>query len=171
PVDRALLRSGAAVGDQLCVSGSLGDAAAALDVLNGQWSGEPDQAQYLAGRFYRPTPRLALGRQLLGVASAAIDISDGLLADAGHIAAASGLRLHIDPALLPLSPALAKYPDRQQALRWALTGGDDYELCFTLPTGTPLPPGCTRIGDAVVGEGVACGLDLGAVAGYRHFQA
>ncbi|TXS96701.1 thiamine-phosphate kinase [Parahaliea maris] len=169
PAGKALLRSGAQVGDQLCVSGTQGDAAAALLVLSGDWPGSHEAAEYLEQRYYRPSARLALGQSLLGVATSAIDISDGLLADAGHIAAASGVKLKIDPALLPLSPALRSYPDQDQALRWALAGGDDYELCFTLPAEAELPPLCTRIGEVVAGEGVDCGLDPGDAGGYRHF--
>ncbi|GAB3272894.1 thiamine-phosphate kinase [Parahaliea aestuarii] len=168
PEGRALLRSGAQVGDQLCVSGTLGDAAAALLVLEGLWTGSGESADYLEQRYYRPSARLGLGRLLRDGASAAIDISDGLLADAGHIAAASGVRLQIDPQQIPLSSALKSHPDREQALQWALTGGDDYELCFTLPAAAPVPPLCTRIGEVTAGEGVDCGLDL-VQAGYRHF--
>lgn len=106
---------------------------------------------------------------MLGVASAAIDISDGLLADAGHIAAASGVKLSIEPQLLPLSAALATHPSSEQARRWALTGGDDYELCFSLPPGKVAPPGCTRIGRVEAGSGVDCGLDIDIAPGYQHF--
>lgn len=173
PAGGALLRGGARVGDQLFVSGTLGDAAAALTVLAGDWAGSHEAADYLEQRYYRPSVRLALGQSLLGVASAAIDISDGLLADAGHIAAASGVQLRIQPDLLPLSRALADHPDAEQARRWALTGGDDYELCFTLPPGVPVPDGCTRIGEVTEGEGVDCGpnagLTPGDMAGYSHF--
>jgi thiamine-monophosphate kinase len=169
PLEQALLRAGASPGDAVYVSGYLGDAAAALEVLAGNWRPEPAQAEYLLDRFQRPQARIALGRELLGLATAAIDISDGLLADAGHIAAASGVRLIIDPQLLPLSPALASHPDVGQRLRWALTGGDDYELCFCLPVGAQAPPGCTRIGRVETGSGVDCGLDLDAAVGYQHF--
>ena len=169
PLDRALLRGGARPGDSLYVSGFLGDAAAALAVLAGDWRPAPAHQQYLLDRFNRPRARLELGMALLGSASAAIDISDGLLADAGHIAAASGVRLRIDPGLLPLSPALASHADPVQARRWALTGGDDYELCFCLPAGTDAPAGCTRIGWVEQGSGVDCGLDLGGATGYQHF--
>jgi len=169
PLDKALLRGGAVMGDSLCVSGTLGDGAAGLAVVNGDWHGDPEQGDYLERRYYRPTPRLSLGCELLNTATAAIDISDGLVADAGHIAAASGVKLVIDPQLLPLSPALQALPDREQALRWALGGGDDYELCFTLPPGAELPAGCTRIGRVVAGEGVDCGLELAGPLGYQHF--
>ncbi len=169
PPDQALLRSGAGPGDGVYVSGCLGDAAAALACLSGEWRPAPAHLDYLLDRFNRPRARIDLGRGLLGVASAAIDISDGLLADAGHIAAASGVRLHIEPGLLPLSPALLSHPDAEQALRWALTGGDDYELCFCLPAGRQAPAGCTRIGQVERGSGVDCGLDLGRSSGYQHF--
>jgi len=180
PAGTALLRGGAQPGDGVYVSGTLGDAAGGLAVLEGRYRPDPDAAEYLERRFFRPTPRLTLGMLLLGAghgksgevgarASAAIDISDGLLADAGHIAAASGVRIEFDAVLLPLSPALAAHPDRDQALRWALAGGDDYELCFCLPPGAAVPTGCTRIGEVVAGEGVTCPGFQDLAAGYNHF--
>jgi thiamine-monophosphate kinase len=170
PAGRAILRSGARVGDELYVSGYLGDAAAGLAALEGRWQPAADDAEYLLQRFNRPHARLSLGRELLGLATAAIDVSDGLLADAGHIAAASGVSLVIEPGAIPLSPALAACADSDQALRWALGGGDDYELCFCLPAGTQAPSGCTRIGSALPGEGVSClDMDLDMAAGYQHF--
>ena len=169
PNNAALLRSGAAVGDGVYVSGTLGDAAGGLAVIEGQWQPSPDHSEYLMARFYRPTAQLNLGAQLLGHASAAIDISDGLLADAGHIAAASGVKIGIESGLVPLSAALAAHPRRSEALRWALCGGDDYELCFTLPANLPPPEGCTRIGAVFAGEGVDCDVDIDIALGYRHF--
>jgi len=170
PAKQAMRRDGAAPGDDVYVSGCLGDAAAALAVLAGKWQPpHPDDTEYLLHRFNRPRARLELGRRLLGLATAAIDISDGLLADAGHIAAASGCRLVIDPARLPLSSVLTSHPDSAQVQRWALTGGDDYELCFCMPSGVPAPPGCTRVGRVEAGSGVDCGLDLDSATGYQHF--
>ncbi|WP_206046765.1 thiamine-phosphate kinase [Mangrovimicrobium sediminis] len=169
PLDSALLRSGASPGDALCVSGTLGDGAAALAVLQGDFTPPEGFEEALLECYLRPRARLALGRELLGVASACIDISDGLLADAGHIAAASGVGLRIQPELLPLSPALAGHAERERVLRWALSGGDDYELCFTLPPGSALPAGCTRIGEVVAGEGVDAGIDLEGSGGFEHF--
>ena len=169
PADRALLRQGARVGDELWVSGTLGDAAGALAFLAGDWRPEPADAEYLLDRFNRPRARLALGLELLDRATACIDLSDGLLADAGHIADASGVKLVIEPGLLPLSPALLSCDQHGNALRWALAGGEDYELCFCLPPGTQSPEGCTRIGRAVEGEGVDCGLDIDIPPGYQHF--
>jgi thiamine-monophosphate kinase len=169
PSDAALLRGGATAGDRVCVSGTLGDAAAALAFLHGQWQPEPEQGEFLLQRLHRPTARLKLGRRLLGSASAAIDISDGLLADAGHIAAASGVRIDIDPERLPLSGALASCPERDRALRWALGGGDDYELLYTLPEGHDTFGG-TVIGRVSRGEGVHCPLAVEA-PGYEHFHA
>jgi len=169
PTGRALLRSGARVGDEVYVSGTLGDAAAGLSVVQGEWRGAPEHADYLEQRFHRPAPRLALGQQLLNSATAAIDVSDGLLADAGHIASASGVKLIIEPDLLPLSDALKTLSGSDQALQWALTGGDDYELCFCLPQGESAPQGCTRIGRVESGQGVDCGLNPVGLSGYQHF--
>jgi len=169
PAQQALLRGGACVGDDVYVSGYLGDAAGALALLAGEWQPLPEHAEYLLDRFNRPRARLQLGLQLLGIATAAIDISDGLLADAGHVAAASGVRVVIDPALLPVSPALASHTSAAQVQRWALAGGDDYELFFCLPPGQAAPDGCTRIGTVEAGEGVDCGPGIDIPAGYQHF--
>jgi thiamine-monophosphate kinase len=131
PVGAALRRDGARIGDGIWVSGCLGDAAGGLAL----WSrrAQPGIAA-LANRLARPQPRLALGRALRGVASAAIDVSDGLLADLGHVLAASGVGADLDLERLPLSPALLAATDPGQARSWALAGGDDYELCFTVPS-------------------------------------
>lgn len=169
PHDKALLRGGAKVGDAVCVSGNLGDAAGGLAFLQEQWRPEACHAEYLLQRFNRPAARIELGLALLGKASAAIDISDGLLADAGHIASASGVGLRIEPDALPLSDALRSCKDTEQVLRWALAGGDDYELCFCLPAAETMPVGCTRIGTVVAGEGVSTGLEFDFQGGYQHF--
>ena len=169
PDNAALLRGGAVAGDRVYVSGTLGDAAGGLAFLQQRWQPAPEHGEYLLNRYYRPTARLALGQALLGQATAAIDISDGLLADAGHIAAASGVKISIESARVPLSDALTAHPDHAQALEWALCGGDDYELCFTLPADLPGPRGCTHIGEVTAGAGVACDLDVDKATGYRHF--
>jgi len=170
PQDRALLRSGARVGDAVFVSGTLGDAAGALAVLQGRWQPEPAHADYLLDRFNRPRARIDLGRELLDSATAAIDLSDGLLADAGHIAKASGVRLCIEPDLVPLSSALSSRSDRDAILEWSLAGGDDYELCFCLAPGEAPPSGCTRIGRVESGAGVDCGRAIDFSPGYQHFN-
>jgi thiamine-monophosphate kinase len=170
PLQQGLLRGGAQVGDGVYVSGTLGDAAAALAFLQGDWQPTPDHAEYLHDRFARPHARIDLGMTLLGHATAAIDISDGLLADAGHVAAASGVKIRIEPDLLPLSPALCSHHSADTVLQWALTGGDDYELCFCLPASQSPPAGCTRIGTVEAGEGVDCGMKVDFPTGYQHFN-
>jgi thiamine-monophosphate kinase len=125
PRDRAMLRGGARAGDAVYVTGTLGDAAGALAILQGRWQAEPAHAEFLLERFNRPQARLDLGRELLGRATAAIDLSDGLLIDAGHLAEASAVRVCIEPDLLPISPALSSRGCRETILRWALSGGDD----------------------------------------------
>jgi thiamine-monophosphate kinase len=120
-----LLRSTAAAGDALYVSGTIGDAALGLQLLK---QGKASPAE-LIERYHLPQPRLALGQALVGIASAAIDISDGLLQDAAQLATASGLGVTITRDAVPLSP------QARSMLDWdsVLTGGDDYELCFTAP--------------------------------------
>ena len=179
PRGQALLRTGAQVGDNVWVSNTLGDAAAGLAMLQGElasvWLPEFEDQDWLTLRFNRPTPRFDLVLQLRGHASACIDISDGLLADAGHIADASGVAIHIDADKIPLSSALMACPDRELALRWALTGGDDYALLFTMPSGAPVPSGCTLIGEVRLGDGVHCDHSaakstVGGHLGYAHFH-
>jgi thiamine-monophosphate kinase len=134
PPGQALRRDGAAPGDLLYVSGTPGDAAAGLALLQ-QTSSASAQAhhQYLLQRFLYPEPRVELGRALRGFASACIDVSDGLAADAHKLAAASGCGALIDAAQLPRSDALIGVMGAERAMTLALTGGDDYELCFTVP--------------------------------------
>ncbi|HVF36135.1 MAG TPA: thiamine-phosphate kinase [Candidatus Saccharimonadia bacterium] len=123
PRGAALLRSGARVGDLVCVTGELGDAAAALEHFD---------VAALRERLDRPVPRVRAGIALRGRASAAIDVSDGLLADLGRLCAASGVGARLDEAP-PMSGALLQACTAAVALVHAWTGGDDYELCFTLP--------------------------------------
>jgi thiamine-monophosphate kinase len=125
----ALRRGGATVGDLICVSGTLGDAGAALDYL-AELQPTPDMA-FVLGRYHQPQPRLALGQSLVGIASSCIDISDGLKADLGHILDASGTGATIDPLACPLSQALRNLKGAG-AVDYALSAGDDYELCATI---------------------------------------
>lgn len=132
PQDEALRRDGARAGDDLWVSGTLGDARLALEVLQGK-SMLPDHLMALAEeRLHRPIPRCALGMALRGIAHAAIDVSDGLLGDLGHLLARSQLGAEIHAASLPAGPALAQQP-ADSRIDYMLNGGDDYELCFTAP--------------------------------------
>ena len=169
PAGQCLLRSGAAPGDRLCVSGTLGDAAAGLSLLQGELvASDPANAAFLTARFLRPTARIGLGESLRGSATAAIDISDGLMADSTHLARKSGVALHIDHRQLPRSTAFCAVVEPNQQLHYLLSGGDDYELLFTLPQSTALPEGCTEIGRVMAGSGVSCdGMPTGK--GYDHF--
>lgn len=118
---KAITRSGAQVGDYVCVSGTVGDAAFALHNL-----GHP-----LQKRLDYPTPRCQLGQQLKGLASSMIDVSDGLAQDLGHILKASKVGAILELSQLPISPDLQNLTQEQQ-WQYALAGGDDYELCFTI---------------------------------------
>jgi thiamine-monophosphate kinase len=130
PAGGSLRRNGALAGEWICVSGNLGDAGAALRYLDtGQVTA--DQAEVLA-KYHRPMPQISLGQQLRGVASAAIDVSDGLLADLGHILEASGVGALVDADKLPISPALVRLVGESEAKKLALTAGDDYQLCVTM---------------------------------------
>jgi thiamine-monophosphate kinase len=125
-----LLRAGGRPGDRVFVSGTLGDAAAALELLERPASERGAEEAFLVQRFCYPEPRVALGRALVGTACAAIDVSDGLLADLGRLCAASGCGAEVDLAALPLSDALKARFARERGEQFALGGGDDYELCF-----------------------------------------
>ena len=175
---RALRRDGAREGDDIWVSGTLGDAAGALR----QWQAGAAISPVLQARLDRPTPRVALGLALRGIASSCIDVSDGLLANLAHICRASGVGAEVDVDALPASDALraAFDPDTRRVLQAA--GGDDYELCFTVPAsaaealGNALVDagtGATRIGTITAATGVRpvlAGAAWSAPAtGWQHF--
>ena len=129
PLGRALKRSGAKPGDWIYVTGTPGDSAAGLAILQNRLTVEDaDDAAYLVKRHLRPTPRILHGQALRERASSAIDLSDGLISDVGHILKASGVGARVDLDLFPLSEQLLRHVEPEQALRWALSGGEDYEL-------------------------------------------
>jgi thiamine-monophosphate kinase len=132
PTSQALRRDGAGTDDEIWVSGTLGDARLALEALQGKLTLTPEQLATARPRLDRPQPRNALGLALRGIATSAIDISDGLLGDLGHILERSGGGAVLDADALPLGPALAAEPCARRR-EFALNGGDDYELCFTAP--------------------------------------
>jgi len=176
---RALRRDGAGLGDDVWVTGTLGDAAGAL----AQWREGGSIDPVLRARLDRPTPRIAAGLALVNVAHAAIDISDGLLGDLGHVCRASGVAAELELDALPASDALRATFDAEQRHALQATGGDDYELCFTASpeardaiahiasdTGTPM----ARIGRIVEGSGVRLLFNDGrewqpSKSGYVHF--
>lgn len=133
PPHQALRRDGAQPGDEIWVSGTLGDAALALLVLQGRANLTDTDLATLAAHLHTPTPRVELGLALRGLASSAIDISDGLLADLGHILTRSGTGAVIEYARLPLGEIVDDYAAHPQFDACVLSGGDDYELCFTVP--------------------------------------
>lgn len=134
PRGTALTRSGGQAGDAVFLSGTAGDSAAGLMVEQSRLPGaDATQAQWLLDRFRYPTPRVALGMALRGLASACIDVSDGLLGDCGRLAAASGCGVCLEYQTLPVSRPLRDAVGEERARELALTGGEDYELCFTVP--------------------------------------
>jgi len=180
---RALTRSGAEAGDQIFVTGPLGDGAAALALLMGELTLPTEQSAYLERRFSQPQARIAAGRALLGVASSAIDISDGLLADLGHLCDASGLGARLELTGIPFSRGLLSHVSERQLRQWALSGGDDYQLCFTLAAEqrAALDRLCAKglleahcIGEMVLHSGIDCRLNGAAyqptATGYSHFD-
>jgi len=188
-----LTRHGARVGDLLCVTGSLGGAAAGLAALEAgltiDRAGEA-AVKIAISRHLTPTPRLAVGRALAdsGAVSSCIDVSDGLVADAGHVAERSGVGIRLDSRLVPICPAATAVARLLQGgadpMAWALRGGDDYELAFTAAPGDAGPLlervlSATGVVATVIGEVVegppAVTVDGGrpagsSGAGYRHFE-
>jgi thiamine-monophosphate kinase len=180
----ALTRSGAVVGDDVWVSGTIGDGAFGLEVALGRVRWPEDMAKALHERYLLPIPRIGLGRGLIGIASAAMDVSDGLVQDLGHLAAASGVAARVAAAQVPLSAGgvWAHQDDPAWALAKALGGGDDYELLFTvspdrrsmvneLAGRLDLP--VARIGQIEAGDGVIVYDDAGRTVeleqcGFRH---
>ena len=136
PAGMALRRDGARIGDDVWISGTPGDAALALAIDCGECRALPPRDRsYVRARLDAPTPRLSLGVALRGVARSAIDVSDGLVADLGHICEQSGVAARVELARLPRSPAMQRFRPHGVADQAALTGGDDYELCFTAGAG------------------------------------
>ena len=183
PSGQALRRDRAGADEDVWVTGTLGDAAGALR----QWQGRGLQSAKLRFRLDRPTPRVAAGLALRGLATSAIDLSDGLAADLGHVLAASGLGAELELARLPTSRTLFEHFG-EDATRWRLqlSGGDDYELCFTAPTANALEieqalaaceASATVIGRTTRERGLrllqpdGSAFELAATAGYDHFTA
>jgi len=184
PAQLALRRSGAQIGDEVWVSGTLGDAALALAHLQGRAALSPGELASCAQALHHPQPRVALGLALRGIASSAIDVSDGLLADLGHVLDASHTAAEIGLAMLPVSPVMRAYVASPLGEQCVLSGGDDYELCFTAPVmhhakivsiSARLDLPLTCIGKIIAGRGCvvhdASGnrLNLGN-GGYEHFR-
>ncbi len=187
PQGRALSRAGARARDLVYVSGTIGDGALGLRVLRGEYPAlSAEERAALAARYQLPEPRLALGEALAaqGLASAALDVSDGLVGDLGHIAQASGVAAEIEAGAVPLSPAArAALSSDPALLPGLLSGGDDYELLFSaaperageladLAQALDLP--LAPIGRLVAGSGVRVldqkGREMGlSEAGWRHF--
>lgn len=183
PPGRALRRDGAQPGDGLYLTGTPGDAGLALAAAYGKVALDPAHRAAVQTRLERPQPRIAQGLALRGIASSAIDISDGLAQDLGHILERSRVGARVELARLPLSSALTASLERDVAIETVLTGGDDYELCFTVPPSREsqletLAMGwdcrCTRIGVITAEPGLqllrADGSLLRLVRqGYDHF--
>ncbi|MDO9052728.1 MAG: thiamine-phosphate kinase [Gallionella sp.] len=181
---QALRRGGAQSGDEIWVSGELGNAALALAHLQGRVVLPEDDFAVCASALYQPQPRVALGLALLGLATSAIDVSDGLLADLGHILECSQLGAVLDVAAVPVSTVLRSLIDSPLGRQCALSGGDDYELCFTVPASRhdavlrvseQLALPLTRIGRIVEGHDCiirdAAGNPINPESGgYDHFR-
>jgi thiamine-monophosphate kinase len=152
PSGRMIRRKGARPRDAVFVSGSIGDAGAGLAVLKGEGVGLSDfDRSALISRYQLPEPRVGLGRQLLGLASSALDVSDGLIADLDHIAQASGVRIAVDAAKIPVSVATrALWGQSQETVLRVATAGDDYEIAFTAPASAR-----TRVAELSRTSGVA----------------
>jgi thiamine-monophosphate kinase len=190
PVGRALLRSGARAGDTVWVSGELGTAAAGLAILRGKLDlPEPERRQAIEA-LQRPTPRVELGVALRGIASGALDVSDGFIGDLGHILERSAVGAEVDLSRLPcrdwLRARLGPSASRHFALGCVLAGGDDYELCFTAPpeqearvleAGRQAGVAVTPVGQIVAGVALTVRdeqgrpLDLSGLRAFDHFAA
>jgi thiamine-monophosphate kinase len=185
PAGAALRRSGAKAGNDIWVSGHLGDAALAVAHRHGRLKLEEADYNEAVMRLYEPMPRVQLGQALRGLATAAIDISDGLLGDLGHICRLSGVGATVELDRIPISSIAAKHVKSDAGRTAIVAGGDDYELCFTANPNSResiddlqqmLGVELTRIGQVRRGKGVSLlGPDNKAVKvdgrGYDHFSA
>lgn len=185
PAGAAIRRDGARPGDEIWVSGTLGDAAFGLAMLKGLAKDEGALGEACIARLEAPAPRVALGMALRGLASAMLDVSDGLVGDLAHVARASGVTARIDLGLLPVAPALRRQA-RSDAVKYALAGGDDYELCFSaspvhhqaiLRAGRDSGVSVTVVGGMVAATGTPVLLAgpeapaFSALSGFDHFGA
>jgi thiamine-monophosphate kinase len=184
PAGQALRRSGARPGDDLWVSGTLGDARLALEVFRGNLDAAQTDFDRIRLAMEMPQPRLALGLALRGLASSAIDLSDGFVGDLGHVLAASAVGAVVDAACLPCSETVAALPTAWRR-RCLLEGGDDYELLFTAPASRReevvaaaqrAATAVTRVGSIVAAPGLqlrdgAQALSAFGLAGFDHFSA
>lgn len=178
---QALTRSGARTGDDVWVSGSIGDAVLGLSIARG----ELDKQDFLLSRYQCPEARIVLGQRLAGLATSCVDISDGLVAEAGHLAEASGRAIEIETTLIPWSAPVLHWleSEGQAGVETLITGGDDYELLFTAPPGraseilalkSELGEDLTWIGRVGEGQGVSVldeagqPMDLDS-GGFTHF--
>ena len=181
---RAMKRAGARIGDVVLVTGTIGDAVIGLRVLTGKAALDPANAKFVLDRYRLPQPRTSIGPYLAGLASAAIDVSDGLIADLGHICETSSVAATILADTVPLSPAgRAAIDAGQLTVSEAVSGGDDYELLFCAPPETrdaisrlsaTLDVAITEIGEITAGTGVEL-IDVNGEAvvidrpGHTHF--
>ncbi len=173
PAGTAITRAGARAGDDVWVSGTLGDAMLALAALEGRTTLPAPALDVARARLEAPTPRVALGAQLRGIATAAIDVSDGLTGDLGHILECSGVGARVELAALPRSSSLGEKlagSEHELALQCLLGGGDDYELCFTAPAarraevaaiGRSQPVPLARVGAIIAGSALVVVDDAG----------
>ncbi|MGQ0741569.1 MAG: thiamine-phosphate kinase [Alphaproteobacteria bacterium] len=178
-------REGARAGDLVFVSGTVGDGGAGLEILKGENAKlDLSQREFVISRYRTPEPRVALGRKLVGLASAGLDVSDGLIADLGHIAEWSRVRIAVMASEIPISDACrALWGGSSQAIMRAATAGDDYELAFAIPpvrraelesAASETGVGVTEIGRVEAGEGVVLLGPTGAPillgrGGFTHF--
>lgn len=175
-------RSGACIGDGVYVTGTIGDSGGGLAIFRREKHALSDeQRDVLTARYRVPTPPVTFGARLRGLASASVDVSDGLIADLGHLAGASGVMLALEAPSIPRSPALrAFWGDDAAAIVRAATAGDDYQIAFTaadhdavMAAAGDIGMAVTRIGRVEAGEGVRVLLDGAPLAvpslGYRHF--
>lgn len=173
PKGKSLKRSGAQVGDLVCVSASryraLGDAAGALPLV----LDDPTLNTGLAKSFWQPLPQIELGMSLIEKATSCLDISDGLVQDLNHICSASQVSMELDVKKIPLSEELLNRYAMEEALKFALSGGDDYQLALTLPAGTQLFDSIVCIGVVSSDSGHVVSLEDGLIdlsLGYQHFS-
>ena len=183
PKSRRLDRFGAKVEDDVYVSHCLGDAALALAVLQGKAQLNDSHRSYLLAALETPEPRVELGRSLLPIANACLDISDGLIGDLTHICEKSGVSIKVDAEKIPLSDAFKSFMEQGGSLAYALNGGDDYELAFTASAelrqqiarvSSELNLSLTRVGKVIPQESQAVivtlnGVHFPSANGYQHF--